>query len=338
MRKIAVAMAAGAAALSAVFGSERQVALADDFPTRPIQIVSGRPPGGPTDFVGRIVADKMRDALGQAVIIDNGPGANGTLAANSSPNPSCRRLYAVSHHIRRGDGVAAYHARPGDFEPLRSAAPVALVSKATEVLVVTPRSGIKTVKDLVALAKEKPGAVAFASSGLGSPPQLAEVQLAASAGVKFLYVPYKGAAPAFNELLAGQVAVMAADAPVVLPQVKAGSLVAIGAAAPARDAILPDVPTLTEQGYPDIDATNWLGLLAPAKTPPAVVAKINSAVNAALNDAVTRDRLVQSGATPLGGTADSFGTFMKAEYERWGRVIKERGITTTQEVIISGGA
>ena len=330
MRKIAVAMAAGAAALSAVFGSERQVALADDFPTRPIHIVIGLPAGGPTDFVGRIVADKMRDALGQAVIIDNRPGANGTLGGEfvAKSDADGYTLFLTTS----GAVTVSPHIMPDmHFEPLRDFAPVALVSKATEVLVVTPRSGIKTVKDLVALAKEKPGAVAFASSGLGSPPQLAEEQLAASAGVKFLYVPYKGAAPALNDLLAGQVAVMAADAPVVLPQVKAGSLVAIGAAALARDAILPDVPTLTEQGYPDIDATNWLGLLAPAKTPPAVVAKINSAVNAALNDAVTRDRLVQSGATPLGGTADSFGTFMKAEYERWGRVIKERGITTTQE-------
>jgi len=216
------------------------------------------------------------------------------------------------------------------YDPLRDFAPVALVTTVTEVLAVTPKSGIKSAKELVALAKEKPGTIPFASTGIGSPPHLAQELLDASAGVQFLHVPYRGAAPALTDLLAGQVEVIAADIPVLISQINGGNLVAIGAASNKRDAILPDVPTLAEQGYPNTDASNWYGLLAPAKTPPAVIAKINSAVNAALNDPATRDKLVQAGATPVGNTPESFGTFMKAEYDKWGRVVKERGIHDTQ--------
>ncbi len=143
-------------------------------------------------------------------------------------------------------------------------------------------------------------------------------------------MPYRGAAPALTDLLAGQVQVLSADVPVLIAQIRAGTVVPIGAAGEKRDAILPDVPTLAEQGYPNTDASNWYGLLAPAKTPAAVIQKINNAVNAALNDPATHDKLVQAGATPVGGTPDSFGTFMKAEYEKWGRVVKERGIKDTQ--------
>jgi tripartite-type tricarboxylate transporter receptor subunit TctC len=212
------------------------------------------------------------------------------------------------------------------YDTLKDFAPVALVTTVTEVLAVTPNSGIKSAKELVARAKEKPGTISFASTGIGSPPHLAQELLAASADVKFLHVPYRGAAPALTDLLGGQVNVMSADIPVLISQIKGGNLISIGQASDKRDAILPDVPTLTEQGYPNTDASNWYGLLAPAKTPAAVVAKINAAVNAALNDPATHDKLVQSGATPVGGTPESFGTFLKAEYDKWGRVVKERNI------------
>jgi tripartite-type tricarboxylate transporter receptor subunit TctC len=318
---------AGAAALS--FASA-QIVQADDFPSRPVHIVIAFPPGGPTDFVGRVVAEKMRDTLGQSVIIDNKPGANGTLGgefvAKSGPDGYTLFLttagaVTVSPHI-----MTDLH-----YDPLRDFAPVALVTTVTEVLAVTPKSGIKTAKELVALAKEKPGTIPFASTGIGSPPHLAQELLDASAGVQFLHVPYRGAAPALTDLLAGQVEVIAADIPVLISQIKGGNLVPIGAASNKRDAILPDVPTLAEQGYPNTDASNWYGLLAPAKTPPAVIQKINSAVKAALKDPATRDKLVQAGATPVGNTPESFGTFMKTEYDKWGRVVKERNIKETSQ-------
>jgi tripartite-type tricarboxylate transporter receptor subunit TctC len=328
VRRTAAIVIAAMAALSSVMLSSiamAPIARADDFPSRPVHIVIAFPPGGPTDFVGRIVAEKMKDTLGQPVIIDNKPGANGTLGGEfvAKSDPDGYTLFlttagavTVSPHI-----MADIH-----YDTLKDFAPVSLVTTVTEVLAVTPKSGIKTAKELVALAKEKPGTVAFASTGIGSPPHLALELLAASADVKFLHVPYRGAAPALTDLLGGQVTVMSADIPVLISQIKGGNLISIGQASNKRDAILPDVPTLAEQGYPNTDASNWYGLLAPAKTPPAVIAKINSAVDAALKDPATRDKLVQSGATPVGGSPDSFGTFLKAEYEKWGRVVKERNI------------
>ena len=329
MRNIVIGVTAIAAALSAVFCGTGQGALADDFPNRPVHIVIAFPPGGPTDFVGRVVAEKMRDALGQPVVIDNKAGANGTLGgeyvAKSAPDGYTLFLTTA------GAVTVSPHIMPDiHFDTLRDFAPVALVTKVTEVLVVGPKSGIKTVKDLVERAKAKPGTISFASTGIGSPPHLAQELLDASAGVQFLHVPYKGAAPALTDLLGGQVDVLSADVPVLIAQIKGGNLVPIGAAGEKRDAILPDVPTLAEQGYPNTDATNWYGLLAPAKTPPATIEKINSAVNAALNDPATHDKLLQAGATPVGGTPESFGTFLKAEYEKWGRVVKERNIKDTQ--------
>jgi tripartite-type tricarboxylate transporter receptor subunit TctC len=176
------------------------------------------------------------------------------------------------------------------------------------------------------MAKAKPGTIPFASTGIGSPPHLAQEMLDASAGVQFLHVPYRGAAPALTDLLGGQVEVVVLDVPVVISQIRAGALLPIGVASDKRDPLLPDVPTFAEQGYPNTDASSWYGLLAPAKTPPAVIAKLNKAVNDALADASVREKLVNAGATPAGGTPDSFGAFLKAEYERWGKIVKDRGI------------
>ncbi len=301
------------------------IAKAQDFPTRPVRIVVAFPPGGPTDFVGRLVADKMTALLGQRVYIDNKPGANGTLGGGdvAKSDPDGYSLFLTTS----GAVTVSPHIMPKmPFDTFRDFAPVALVTKVTEVLVVSPKLGIKTAKELVALAKQKPGAVTFASTGVGSPPHLAQILLGAAAGVKFLHVPYRGAAPALTDLLAGQVQVVALDIPVVIAQIQAGTVVPIGVAANKRDAVLPDVPTLAEQGYPNTDASNWYALLAPAKTPPAVIAKLNKAVNDALADPQVHDKLVKTGATPVGGTPDSLGTFMKSEYDKWGRVVQENGI------------
>jgi tripartite-type tricarboxylate transporter receptor subunit TctC len=301
------------------------IAQAQDFPARPIRVVVAFPPGGPTDFVGRLVADKMTNLLGQRVYIENRPGAAGAVGADNiaKADPDGYSLFLTTS----GAVTIVPHIQSNvPYDALRDFAPIALVTKVTEVLVVSPKLGIKTVKELVALAKDKPGAIPFASTGIGSPPHLAQELLDVSAGVKFLHVPYRGAAPALTDLLAGQVQVLAADLPVLIAQIQAGNLIAIGAAADKRDAILPDVPTLAEQGYPNTDASNWYALLAPAKTPPAVIAKLNKALNDALNDPEVRDKLVKSGATPVGGTPEALGTFMKSEYDKWGRLVAERGI------------
>jgi tripartite-type tricarboxylate transporter receptor subunit TctC len=300
-------------------------AWAQNFPSRPVRIVIAFPPGGPTDFVGRLVADKMTSLLGQRVFIDNKPGANGTLGGGdvAKSDPDGYSLFLTT----AGAVTVSPHIMANmPFDTFRDFAPVALVTKVSEVLVVSPKLGIKSVKELVALAKEKPGAITFASTGIGSPPHLAQLMLDTSAGVTFLHVPYRGAAPAVTDMLGGQVQVVSLDVPVVIAQIQAGTLIPIGIAGDKRDAILPDVPTLAEQGYPNTDASNWYALLAPAKTPPDIIAKLNKATNDALNDAQVREKLVKTGATPVGGTPEQLRTFMKAEYEKWGRLVKEHDI------------
>jgi tripartite-type tricarboxylate transporter receptor subunit TctC len=302
-----------------------QFAQAQNFPSRPVRIVVAFPAGGPTDFVGRVVADKMTALLGQRVYIDNKPGANGTLGGGdvAKSDPDGYSLFLTT----AGAVTVSPHIMANmPFDTFRDFAPVSLVTKVSEVLVVSPKLGIKSAKELVALAKEKPGAVTFASTGIGSPPHLAQLMLDTSAGVTFLHVPYRGAAPALTDLLGGQVQVVALDVPVVISQIQADNLVPIGIAGDKRDAVLPDVPTLAEQGYPNTDASNWYALLAPAKTPPDVIAKLNKAVDDALKDPEVHDKLVKTGATPVGGTPEQLGTFMKAEYEKWGRVVKEHDI------------
>jgi len=323
VRKISGIFVCAALAVAGAQAAQAQ----DNYPTRPVRVVIAFPPGGPTDFVGRLVTDKMSAELGQRVYIENRPGAAGTVGADNvaKADPDGYSLFLTTS----GAVTIAPHIQSVPYDPLRDFAPVALVTKVTEVLVVTPKLGIKTVKELIALAKEKPGAVSFASTGIGSPPHLAQELLDVSANVKFLHVPYRGAAPALTDLLGGQVQVLAADLPVLIAQIQAGALIPIGAASDKRDALLPDVPTLAEQGYPNTDASNWYALLAPAKTPPTVIAKLNKAVGDALNDPDVRDKLVKSGATPVGGTPEALGAFVKSEYEKWGKVVQERGIKDT---------
>lgn len=317
LRILALAFLIGAAACGSVH--------AQDFPTRPIRVVIAFPAGGPTDFVGRLIADRMKTTLGQSVLIENKPGANGTLGADyvAKAAPDGYTLFLTTV----GAVTVSPHTFPNlPYAPLRDFAPVVRVVSNTTILVVAPKLGIKTAKELVALAKSKPGEITFASTGIGGTPHLAQEQLAAVAGVKFLHVPYRGAAPAVTDLLGGQVQVFAGDVPVLIGQINGGAFVPIGAAADRRNELLSQVPTLAEQGYPDTDASNWYGLLAPAKTPPAVIAKLNQAVNDALNDPVIRKKLIDSGATPVGGSPEEFGAFMKTEYDKWGRVVRERGI------------
>jgi tripartite-type tricarboxylate transporter receptor subunit TctC len=304
-------------------------ARAQDFPNRPIRVVIAFPAGGPTDFVGRLITDKMTAALGQRVYIEYKPGANGTVGADNiaKADPDGYSLFLTT----AGAVTVSPHIMANiPYDALRDFAPIAEVVTNTTMLVVNPKLGINNAKELVALAKAKPGAIPFASTGIGSTPHLAQELLDAAAGVQFLHVPYRGAAPALTDLLAGQVEVLAADLPVLVAQIEAHGVVPIGAAADRRNEILPDVATLAEQGYPDTDASNWIALLAPAKTPPAVIAKLNGALNAALDDPPIREKIVKSGAIPVGGTAQAMAIFLKAEYEKWGRVVREHGIKETQ--------
>ncbi len=301
---------------------------AQDYPSRPIRVLIAFPPGGPTDFVGRLLADRMTASLGQRVYIENKPGANGTVGADNiaKSDPDGYSLFLTT----AGAVTVSPHIMANiPYDALRDFAPIAEVVTNTTVLAVSPKMGIKTTTELVALAKEKPGAITFGSTGIGSTTHLAQVLLADAAGIQFLHVPYRGAAPMLTDLLGGQVQVVAADLTVLMAQIEAGAIVPIGAAADQRNQMLPELPTLAEQGYPSTDASNWYALLAPAKTPAALIKKLNDAVNAALADPDVRGKIIKSGAVPVGGTPEALAAFMRSEYDKWGRVVRQHGIKDT---------
>jgi tripartite-type tricarboxylate transporter receptor subunit TctC len=302
-------------------------AAAQDFPARTIRMVVAFPAGGPTDFVARLLADKLKGILGQSVIIENKPGANAAIGADfvAKSEPDGYTLFFTT-----SSAVAINPRLRADlpYDPVRDFAPVTRLVLTTEVLVVGATSSIKSVKELVDLAKDKDGGLPMSSTGVGSLPHLALELFQQAAGIKVVHVPYRGAAPAVTDIIGGQVVGGFLDLPVVMPQVIGGNLRVLGTGSAKRDQVLPDVPTLDEQGYREVYADNWYALFAPARTPPAVIAKLNSAYAAALNDPDVARRLLQAGAVPAPSTPEELAELLKAELARWGTIIRTRGIRT----------
>jgi tripartite-type tricarboxylate transporter receptor subunit TctC len=300
-------------------------AQAQDFPTRPVRLVVAFPAGGPTDFVARLLADAVKGTLGQSVLIENKAGANAAIGADyvakSAPDGYTLFFTTIS-------AVAMNPHMRSDlpYDPVRDFTPVSRMVLTKEVLVVSAKSDIKTTKDLLELAKQKNGGMPMASTGVGSLPHLALELFQQSTGVKMLHIPYRGAAPAVTDILGGQVMGAFLDLPVVMPQIKGGNLRALGMGSAQRDEVLPDIPTLDEQGYKDVYADNWYALFAPAKTPPAVIAKLNAAFKTALTDPEVKAKLLAAGAVPAPTTPEEMGDILKSELSRWGKIIKERGI------------
>jgi tripartite-type tricarboxylate transporter receptor subunit TctC len=312
------------AAVVLLIGAAMPGARAQDFPNRPIRMVIAFPAGGPTDFVGRLIADKLKDTLGQ-VIIENKPGANGAIGADfvAKSAPDGHTLFLTT----AGAVVITPNMRNDlPYDTLRDFAPVTMVVLNTTLLVVRADSPLNSMKEFVAMAKAKNGDLPLASTGVGSTTHLAFELLASSAGFKYTHVPYRGAAPALTDLLGGQVMGFYADAPVLMPQIRSGTVKALAAAADQRNPQLPDVPTLTELGYPNTTSSNWYGLLAPAKTPPAIVAKINDAFTKAINDPAVKQKLIDSGAVPAPDSPEHFGKTLKDELEKWGKVVRDNNI------------
>jgi tripartite-type tricarboxylate transporter receptor subunit TctC len=300
-------------------------AHAQDYPSRTVKIVVAFPAGGPTDFVARVLADKLKGALGQSVIIENKPGANAAIGAESvaKSDPDGYTLFFTT----AGAVVINPHMRANlPYDPIKDFAPITLVVNTMEVLVVKSDTPMKSATDLVAFAKSRPDGIAMASTGVGSPPHLALELFKGSSGANVLHVPYRGAAPAVTDVVGGQVHAMFADLPVLMPQIKGGTLRPIGVGSKRRASVLPDVPTLDEQGIKDVYADNWYALFAPAKTPAPVIAKLNAAVNAVLKDPETARKLIEAGADPAAGTPEQLAEFLKSELERWGKVVKEKNI------------
>jgi tripartite-type tricarboxylate transporter receptor subunit TctC len=299
-------------------------APAQTYPVKPVRIIVPFAPGG-VDVTARIVADRLTAALGQPFIVENRPGAGGSVGAKmvagsdpdghtlifSSPGP-----VVVSPAINRNAG----------YDAVKSFAPVAIVSQSPLVLVIHPSVPAKTMKDLVAYAKANPGKVHFPSPGFGTQPHLVGEMFKSMTDLDMVHVPYRGSAPAITDLLAGQMQVYFDNFANVLQYVEAGKLRAIAVTGDARSPQLPDVPTMDQSGYGGIAATYWNGLLAPAGTPAAVVARLNAAVNRAVAAPEVRAALQKLGSDPKTGTSKEFADFIAAEAQRWGKVVRDANI------------
>jgi tripartite-type tricarboxylate transporter receptor subunit TctC len=291
---------------------------------KPARMVVAFPAGGPIDIVARMLAPKLGEVLGQQVLVDNRGGANGMIGtdhvAKSAPD-GLTMILASTSAVTISPAVYPKMA----YDSVRDLATVSLVSTTPELLVVHPSVPVKSVKELVALAKAKPNALSVASTGSGGLPHLAQELFKIEAKVNMLHVPFNGAAPAVSNAVGGQVLGVIADLPVLQPHIQSGRLRALALAAPKRSPLFPDVPTMIEQGLPKVEAVNWYGIQVAAKTPPEIIAKLNDAFAKTLGDADMRQKLIGRGAEPIPSSAAEFTAFAKSEFDKWGPIAKASG-------------
>ncbi|MDB5810858.1 MAG: extra-cytoplasmic solute receptor family protein [Betaproteobacteria bacterium] len=298
---------------------------AQDFPGKPIRIVVTFPPGGPTDAVARPLGQRLADTWKQPVIIDNRGGAGGIvgteIVAHAAPD-------GYNLLIGTAGGMSINPAlHPNlSYDPFRDFAPVGMLVINPQILVAHPAVPANTVRELVAYAKAKPGQLNFGSSGSGTATHLGLELFKSATGIDAVHVPYKGGAPALTDLIAGQVQLIFISIPSVMPQVKAGRVKAIAVSSAKRSLSAPDVPTVAESGYPGFEYSNWNALFAPARTPPAVVSKINAEIVKILNDPAIAQGLSSQGADPAPGSPESLAAYMRVDHERWKKVIRSAGI------------
>jgi tripartite-type tricarboxylate transporter receptor subunit TctC len=301
-------------------------ASAQTYPNRPVKIVIPFAPGGPTEFILRLIADRLTTALGQAFIIENRPGGvGGTVGAKSVA-------------VAEPDGYTLLFSSPGplvtaaaiyknlDYDPIKSFAPIAMVIYAPQMLAVHPSMPVNSLPELVAHAKANPGKVAFGSSGHGTQPHLLGEMLKVMAGVDIVHVPYRGAGRSVTDVVAGQVQMIFETTAILLPHIESGKLRALAVAAEARSPLLPGVPTTAENGYPKLTASFWSGVLAPAGTPPAIVAKLNGAINEILKSKEAQDGLARLSAEARIGSPQDFAAFIASETPRWAAIANETGV------------
>jgi tripartite-type tricarboxylate transporter receptor subunit TctC len=294
---------------------------AEDYPTRPIRLIVGFPPGGATDLVARIIGPKLGDALQQQVVIDNRAGANGTigaaLAANATPDGYNLHLGTL------GALVISPTITKVQYDPLKDFATISMAVQLQNMFIVHPNVAAKSIPDLIALAKKKPGALNYASSGLGSPGHLAGELFKTMAKVDMVHIPYKGGGPALTDLLGGQVPIFVAVISTGVPPVKAGRAVALAVAGAKRSPALPDVPTVAETpGMKGYEASNWYGLLAPADTPKPVIERLNRDLATTLKSPEVQSALLSRGIETEISTPEEFTAYIKSETAKWSKVIR----------------
>lgn len=316
-------LAAGTMAL-AVMGLCQPLAAAT-FPDHPVRIVVPFPAGGSNDVVARFLGMKLYEVWGQQVIIDNRPGAGGNIGAEmvarSAPDGYTLLLTAPGP---LAVNQSLYPHLP--FDPVADFAPVALVASVQIVLAVNPQVKATNVRELIALAKASPGKINFGSSGYGSTNHLAGELFKKLAGIDIVHVPYRGAAPAMNDLVAGQIPVMFDNMPAIQPQALAGAIRPLAVAGASRSPLFPELPTMVEAGVPGFEASSWFGLVAPAKTPPDVMKILTDAVMKVLHDPELAKKLADVGAEPGSLSGSEFGAYLHAEADKWGKVVKDANV------------
>jgi len=312
-------LAGGAATLPTL----SRMARAQDYPARPVRIILGFPPGGPSDLLARLMGQWLSDRLGQPFIVESRPGASGNIAAEAvirAPADGHTLLLVVP-----GNATSDALFDKLNFNFIRDTAPVAAISHGPLVMAVNPALPVQTVPEFIAYAKEKPGQVNFASPGNGAVIHLCGELLKMMTGVTMVHVPYRGMAPALTDLIAGQVQMMFADTPSSIEHIKAGKLRALAVTSTVRSEILPEAPTVSEF-LPGFEAGNWFGIAAPRDTPLAIIDKLNKEINVALADPMVKARLSVLGAAPFAGSPADFGKFIAAEAEKWTKVIRTAGV------------
>ena len=302
--------------------------VAEDFPNKPIRLIVPFPPGGPNDIIARIVGQRLSELTKQPVLIDNRGGQAGVLGTDAvaKANPDGYTIGIVSASALAISPTMEKVA----YDVAKDFAPITLVATVPEMLVVASNVPAENMAELVALAKAQPGKLNYASAGVGGLPHLAGELFKLTAKVDIVHVPYRGAAPAINDLLGQQVQMTFLDLPVLLPHIKAGTLRPIALGAPQHAPTAPDVPTTAEVGMPNLLIENWYGMIAPAKTPEAIVAALNRIANEAMADPSVKEKLADQGLTLAGDTPEHFRGFIDAETKRWAKVIKDAGVETTK--------
>jgi tripartite-type tricarboxylate transporter receptor subunit TctC len=300
------------------------IVCAQSYPVKPVRVLVGFPPGAGVDITTRLFTPKLAEALGQPFVVDNRPGAAGNIAAEVAAKtpPDGYSILSASAPIVMSQ---ALYSKPG-FNLERDFEPIGMMASAPFILVVHPSLPARSLKEFVALAKSRPGQMAFASTGNGSTPHLSMEMLKAQAGINLVHVPYKGTPQAVIDLLSGQVQAMFANTLSVLPHVKAGRLRALAISSAKRSAAAPELPTVAESGMPGYESGTWFGMFAPAGTPREIISRLNGEINKIVATAEMKSRLVAQGADPISVTPEQFRAFVKNELARWGKIVKTVGI------------
>lgn len=310
-------------AAGVVVGAFPQMTFAQTWPNKPIKFVVGFAPGGATDVVGRLMAKKIGDALGQPIVIENRAGGSSNigaeLVARAAPDGYTFYVCAITSAIN----VSLFPKLPFDFA--KDFEPVALFANVPNILVVHPSVPAKTVKELIDYARAQPGKLSYASSGAGTSIHLSAELFKMLAKVDMVHIPYKGSGPAMTDMIGGQVQVMFDNMPSALPHVKAGKLRALAVTSAQRSPSAPDVPTMNEAGVAGFDVQSWFGLVAPKGTPKEIITRVNAEAVKALGTADIKERFLDLGAVPGPMSPEAFGEYIRAEIIRWGEVVKASG-------------